>query len=430
MTTTATETDDPLSADEPGEPTDGEPTDGEVTTHDEGPPASDDTKAWRLAMVKGAAAYVVSRVMVIAGSGIVAAQRGVDANVNGVARPEGAQTFIVQVLDSWDGNWYMEIVRGGYPKEIPPDITYFQVEARAAFFPLYPMLVRVFDRVLPGSEVFAGIFVNAVLGLLAVLAVGYLAKAVFGVKPAERTMILMAFFPGSFVLSFAYSEGLLILLSALCLLFLYRRQWLLAGVIAAFATATRPNGVAVAAACGVAALIAIWQDREWKALIAPLLAPLGFVAFQWYLRVHTSEDWAWFRVQREAWAEGTSFGATALQDTFGFLTHPLNSPTDVLTTTSLFAMFALLFTAWKKRLPWPMVAYVVVVLALMLIPETVTARPRFVYTAFPLFLSAGAWWPDDDEAGWAHEGWTLLIALCAAGLVTLTALYGVYGAIP
>ena len=137
-----------------------------------------------------------------------------------------------------------------------------------------------------------------------------------------------------------------------------------------------------------------------------------------------------FRAQTEAWAEGTSFGATALQDTFGFLTHPLNSPTDVLTTTSLFAMFALLYTAWKKRLPWPMVAYVAVVLALMLIPETVTARPRFVYTAFPLFLSAGAWWPEDDETSWAHDGWTLLIALCAAGLVTLTALYGVYGAIP
>lgn len=425
MTTTATETDDPLSADDPDEPTG-----GAVTTEPDGPRAPEAKRAWRLAMVKGTAAYLVSRVMVIAGSGIVAAQRGVDANVNGVARPEGAQTFIVQVLDSWDGNWYMEIVRGGYPKEIPPHITYFQVEARAAFFPLYPMLVRLFDRVLPGSEVFAGIFVNALLGLLAVLAVGWLAREVFGVKPAERTMILMALFPGSFVLSFAYSEGLLILLAALSLLFLYRRQWLLAGVVAALATATRPNGVAVAAACGVAALIAIWQDREWKALIAPLLAPLGFIAFQWYLRVHTSEDWAWFRVQREAWAEGTSFGATALQDTFGFLTHPLNSPTDVLTTTSLIAMFALLFTAWKKRLPWPMVAYVVVVLALMLIPETVTARPRFVYTAFPLFLSAGAWWPDDDEASWAHEGWTLLIALCAAGLVTLTALYGVYGAIP
>ena len=425
MTTTATETDEPLSADDPDEATEAT---GSVDRDDASP--SDERRAWRLAMVKGAAAYVVSRVMVIAGSGIVAAQRGVDANVEGVARPEGAQTFIVQVLDSWDGNWYMEIVRGGYPQEIPPNITYFQVEARAAFFPLYPLLVRAFDRVLPGSEVFAGIFVNALLGLLVVLMVGLLARTLFGIKPAERTMILMALFPGSFVLSFAYSEALLILLSAICLYFLYRRQWLFAGVVAALATATRPNGVAIAAAWGVAALIAIWQDREWKALIAPLLAPIGFIAFQWYLRVHTDEDWAWFRVQTEAWAEGTSFGATALQDTFGFLTHPLNSPTDVLTTTSLIAMFALIFTAWKKRLPWPMVAYVVVVLALMLIPETVTARPRFVYTAFPLFLSAGAWWPDDDEASWAHEGWTLLIALCAAGLVTLTALYGVYGAIP
>lgn len=425
MTTTATETDEPLSADDPDEATEAT---GSVDRDDASP--SDERRAWRLAMVKGAAAYVVSRVMVIAGSGIVAAQRGVDANVEGVARPEGAQTFIVQVLDSWDGNWYMEIVRGGYPQEIPPNITYFQVEARAAFFPLYPLLVRAFDRVLPGSEVFAGIFVNALLGLLVVLMVGLLARTLFGIKPAERTMILMALFPGSFVLSFAYSEALLILLSAICLYFLYRRQWLFAGVVAALATATRPNGVAIAAACGLAALIAIWQDREWKALIAPLLAPIGFIAFQWYLRVHTDEDWAWFRVQTEAWAEGTSFGATALQDTFGFLTHPLNSPTDVLTTTSLIAMFALIFTAWKKRLPWPMVAYVVVVLALMLIPETVTARPRFVYTAFPLFLSAGAWWPDDDEASWAHEGWTLLIALCAAGLVTLTALYGVYGAIP
>ena len=416
MTTTATETDEPLTADDP-----------ETTV--EATPAHDKA-AWRRAMVKGAVAYVVSRVMVIAGSGIVAAQRGVDANVNNIPRPAGAQTFIVQVLDSWDGNWYMEIVRGGYPTTIPPNITYFQVEARAAFFPLYPLLVRAFDRVLPGSEVFAGVFVNALVGGLAVLMIGYLARVLYGVKPAERTMILVALFPGSFVLSFAYSEGLLLLLAAACLLFLYRRQWLLAGVVAALATATRPNGVAVAVACGVAALIAIWQDREWKALIAPILAPIGFVAFQWYLRVHTNEDWAWFRVQREAWAEGTSFGATALQDTFGFLTHPLNSPTDVLTTTSLFAMFALIFTAWKKRLPWPMVAYVVVVLALMIIPETVTARPRFVYTAFPLFISAGAWWPEDDEAAWAHEGWTLLIALCAAGLVTLTALYGVYGAIP
>jgi hypothetical protein len=66
-----------------------------------------------------------------------------------------------------------------------------------------------------------------------------------------------------------------------------------------------------------------------------------------------------------------------------------------------------------------------VVLALMVLPSTVTARPRFVYTAFPAFISVAAWWPDDRA-----EEWGLTIAICTAGLVTLTGLYGVYGAIP
>jgi hypothetical protein len=80
---------------------------------------------------------------------------------------------------------------------------------------------------------------------------------------------------------------------------------------------------------------------------------------------------------------------------------------------------------WRKRLPWPLVAYVLVVLALMILPSTVTARPRFLYTAFPLFISAAAWWPEEHD-----EAFGLTIAMCAAGLVTLTGLYGVLGAIP
>ena len=53
-----------------------------------------------------------------------------------------------------------------------------------------------------------------------------------------------------------------------------------------------------------------------------------------------------------------------------------------------------------------------------------------MYTAFPLIIAAGAWWPDDGAKIWARDGWTMLMALSGAGLVTLTALYGVYGAIP
>ena len=101
---------------------------------------------------------------------------------------------------------------------------------------------------------------------------------------------------------------------------------MLAGLVGALATATRPNGVAIVAACAVASFIAIRDRRDWVSLAAPLLSPIGFVAFQTFLRHHTDESWPWFRVQREAWREGTSFGATAIRNTISFLGHPLASP--------------------------------------------------------------------------------------------------------
>ena len=61
----------------------------------------------------------------------------------------------------------------------------------------------------------------------------------------------------------------------------------------------------------------------------------------------------------------------------------------------------------------------------MLLPATVTALPRFLPTAFPLFISVAAWWPRKDRMAW-----DMMLVLSGAGLAGLTALYGVLGAIP
>ncbi|MGD9997480.1 MAG: glycosyltransferase family 39 protein [Ilumatobacteraceae bacterium] len=383
-----------------------------------------DRRSWRSYLGRTAIAYLASRLCVIAGAAIVAAQEVAEANRENLPRPKTAFGLIAQVLTSWDGQWYYRIIRNGYPSEIPPNVTYEMSEARAAFFPVYPGLVRVVDAVLPAGDVFAGLLVNFLLGAAAIYLVGLLARQLFGQRVAYRTMIIMAFFPGAMVLSLTYSEALLIALAAACLLLLQREQWLAAGAVAAIATATRPNGIALVAACAAASWLAIRARRDWGSLVAVALSPAGFVVFQLYLRERTGE-WAWFRVQSEAWDEGTSFGYTAVKNSFEAFLHPLASPTDIVTALSVIVMAALVWVMWKQRLPWPLVAYTAVVLALMVLPSTVTARPRFVYTAFPAFISLAAWWPDEHE-----EAWGLTIALGAAGLVTLTGLYGVYGAIP
>jgi hypothetical protein len=389
------------------------------------PPGPPESRSWNRAVAIGIGAFVVSRLCVLAGAGVRASQVTVDANVAGEPRPGTPLGLVTGVFTQWDGLWYLEIVRRGYPRSIPPDITYFQVEARAAFFPLYPTLVRVVDRLTPGGDTVAALGVNFLLSLAAVVLVGVLARRLYDTDVAERAMVLFAVFPGSVVLSYAYAEALLIVLAALCLWFLLDERWLLAGVMAALATATRPNGLALVAACAVAAFLAIRARRDWSSLIAPLLAPIGFIGFQVFLAAHTDESWPWFRVQSEAWREGTSFGATAISNTLSFLTHPLASPTDALTAASLAALLLGLWCLWRKPLPWPMIAYVAVIIGLMLLPATVTARPRFLFTAFPLFISAAAWWPRRDRAIW-----DLMLVACGAGLVALTTLYGVFGAIP
>lgn len=400
---------------------------------------------WRRAVIVGMLAYVVSRLCVLGGAVIRASQITIDAREDGEVE-QGAVNLVSQVFTSWDGRWYLEIVRAGYPDGIPANITYEQTEARAAFFPMYPGAVRVFDSVLPGGDTIAALLLNFLLGALAVVLVGLLARRVFSASVAARAMVLFAVFPGSFVMSFAYSEALFVVFAAACLLLLYDEQWLLAGLAAALATATRPNGVAIVLACLVASVIAIKTKRQWSSLLAVLLSPLGFIGFQLYVDDVAGERGAWFRVQTEAWSEGTSFGATAVENTLSFITSPFDSTADALTVLSLGALLVMLFAAYRRRLPLPWIAFSAVIIALMLIPETVTARPRFVFTAFPLFIAVAAWWPQpggrengaldpeveigDDALSWERQSWNLVIIVCGAGLAILTNLYGVFGAIP
>jgi hypothetical protein len=405
---------------------------------------SDNASLWRSALKHAGLAYLFSRLAIMMGAAIVAAELRADENkikerlvwgfiekVDPHARsgplPKSAGSMMLDVFTSWDGLWYLRIVRFGYPSFVPQNITYDDTEARLAFFPAFPHLVRIVDAVLPGGDTLAALILNLVLGAGFIVLVGLLARSWFGVSVAKRAMILCALFPGSFVLSFAYSEALLLFLAAACLYLLQKEHWLLAGIVALLATATRPNGIAVIAACAVAAFLAWRQTKSLKPFIAPLLSPIGFIGYQLWINNHANESQVWFRVQGEAWKEGASFGLTAIRRTLEAFTQPLTSPTDLITAASFVLTLFLLWLVWKRHpIPLPALAYSAVVIALMLLPATVTARPRFLFTAFPLFIAAAVWLDHPKRKEW----WPYLVGLFMSGLTALTALYGVYGAIP
>jgi hypothetical protein len=385
--------------------------------------------AWRHALALGAFAFVASRIAVLVGAGLVSASRSAVFAEQGLPRPTSALPDLRSVLSAWDGRWYVELARLGYPQSVPPGITYDQLEARAAFFPLYPLLIRLTDLIVPGDEIAAAIAVNVVLGALAVFALGLVARRWWGPEAAGRAMVVVSLFPGSVVLSMCYAEPLLLVAAAGCLLALADRRWLLAGLAAAVGTATRPNGLALVVACAVAAALAIRSRREWRALLAPALAPLGFLGFQAYLAHRTGEAAVWFRVQREAWDEGTSFGWRVVTAAVDVVRAPLSSPANLLTVASVAVIVTGFVGLRRHRIPAPDLAYTAVIVFLMLLPATVTARPRFVLAAFPLVLVLAVWQPRRPRMT-SGAWWTTLVATEAALLVTLTALFGIYAVVP
>lgn len=283
---------------------------------------------------------------------------------------------------SWDGSWYYRLALNGYPHDVP-QATGDAAQSTLGFFPLFPMMAREL-AILPGVGPLAtAVLINLIGGLVATVLVWRLADSVWDRQTADRAAVLFAFFPGSFVFSIAYSEGVALALSAGCLLCLHRQRWLLAGVLAALATATRPNALALLPAAAVAAFFAIRGDRRWSALAAPALAPLGFVAFQVFLRHHTGRWDAYVFTQSEGWRQKASLMATP--DLFRkFWANPFANTNEGLYVAGVILGVVGFVLLVQARPPPHVLAYTATILVLSLTSEGLSLSPRFLLTAFPL----------------------------------------------
>jgi hypothetical protein len=349
------------------------------------------------------------------------ASRLITAMAIGLAAVASRQS-IHRIITVWDGRWYEKIALHGYPNAVPQGDFYAHTgrnaQSAVAFFPLYPLLMRALDRVLPGGADVAGLVLSLLFGALATVLVWFLADKVAGRRVADRAAVLFAFSPGAFVMSLVYAEGLLIVFSAACLIALLERRWVLAGVLAALASATRPNATAVAIACAWAAGVAIWQRREWRAATAPLLAPLGMVAFFAYLWWHTGETLIWFRVESQGWGERIDLGWTNLKLIGDVAIHPFHNPNKLVLVLSMILAGVLIGVLLRAKLPGVLNAYALGGLGLVLASH-INARPRFIFVAFPLVIALA-------KILRKQAAFMVVTGLFAASTVMLTVFYGLH----
>ncbi len=335
-----------------------------------------------------------------------------------------AETFVPKGYDEyltvWDAFWYLRVVEFGYPVDIyekVPDTDFNEI----AFFPAFPILVRDVATLLGGDVVLASIVSNFVLGFAMVAVMRMLFAQWVPERTAQSGAVLVAFFPGTVLFSFAYAEPLALTAAATCLYFLGREQWALAGVAAAVATASRPNMLPVGLACLVAAVIAIRRDRMWYPAVAPLLAGTGILAFFGYLWLRTGDFLAWLNNENVMWEVERDFGTKLFSDIAEGLValDYASTPTALLRLGGLVvAVVGTIMLFRIRRVPWPVHAFSLGVLGMALMHSAdIGTRPRFVVAAFPVILGVAVLVDrGGPRARWIAVAASALVFFAAAGI--------------
>jgi hypothetical protein len=315
------------------------------------------------------------------------------ALVNGTLRHHA----FTHELAQWDGLWYRELANHGYPDHV----VHFQ--STLGFFPVYPMVVWLVSHaaVMPFahyeilSTTIAGVIVAGIGGLIATVLVGRLAEGWWGERAARRAVLLFCLFPGSVVFSMVYAEGVMIPLAAGCILALQRKRWLLAGALAAVATATEPQALVLVIVCAVSAALELRRTRSVRPLVAPALSVLGAGAFAGFLWIWTGSPFASLIAQRDGWSEKTDVFALAhlaeqLADQISFrhFNHPtidLNLVVGLGGAIVLIGLLVLVVRNWQE-MSVEAIVYTLGIAWLGMTSEYVPPMPRLLITAFPAVI--------------------------------------------
>jgi hypothetical protein len=304
-------------------------------------------------------------------------------------------------LARWDSVWYLRIAESGYGES----------SARAAFFPLYPLLVRGVGTGLGGSSgaLLVAAYAISLAAFLAALALLHrLAELELGRRLARPTLVLVAVFPAAVYFGAPYSESLFLLLAVGVFYAARTGHWAWAGACAGLASASRSAGLLL-----LLPLALMWwssrprrsRDAGWLAL-----APLGIAAYAAWLGVVEGDALRFLDVQ-EAWSRELSVplagawdGLVAAVDGMRQLGSGSRTPVYfqaaagdpfriaainvMLFATLVFALAACVGVF--RRLPRPygvwVAASLVLPLSFPVTPQPLMSLPRFVSVLFPVFM--------------------------------------------
>ncbi len=211
-------------------------------------------------------------------------------------------------ISDWDGPDYIKLSLKGYTRV-----------GKANFFPLYPILIHVVNKVV-SSALYSALLISWASLVGALYFYLKIIKKLYKVPAQEaiRALLLFVLFPTGVFLIATYTESLFAFLALASIYYALNKRYLISVIFVLFATATHITGMFLLL---FLVLILLEQgEKIWKIVAYAMVGSLGLATYMSYLLNRFNKPLAFITAQEShGWVhEGSSYFYT-LENSFNVL---------------------------------------------------------------------------------------------------------------
>ena len=280
--------------------------------------------------------------------------------------------YPVWTFANFDGVHYIRIAQDCYEQEFTQ-----------AFFPLYPILIKLFSYITFGNFLLSSLVISNVSFLAGLILFYRMINDIYDHKIAMWSVTFLLAFPTSFYFGSAYSESLFFLLVISYFYLIYKKRIILASLLGAFASAARIIGVFL--------VFSIKPRFKIPNILPFLVIPTGILSYMLYLTLVFKNPFYFISAQQVFGQERSVQGIVLLPQVVWRYIKIIVTAQGVPLLNSIFELsstilvLTLLFFAYKKvKGEW-----LIFSLAAVLIPTlsgTLASMPRYILVAFPMYI--------------------------------------------
>lgn len=284
----------------------------------------------------------------------------------------------------WDGGYYYNIAQHGFIND-----------KDFAFFPLYPILIHYFAKLLFGNYLLSGLLISNLSSFLVFSLFYKLVKTQYSKKIAFSALITLITFPTSFYLVAYYSESLFLLFLIMLFLFLKSKNYYFSSLAISLLSITRITGVFAV----ISAIYSYLAKKNFKFRIVDrnlffiIFAPITLFIYCLFLFKNYHDPLKFLTIEslwKRSLMDPVATFSSYIFPMLTFQKRPINDYFDL----GISLLFLITLILGRKKIPsswWIFSIYAILIPAST---GTLTSMPRYLITCFGAFVIFGKFLQD------------------------------------